>query len=209
MTGILLSNKRLSDKNREMLRIIHESSLSAHDMVSDLIDAMLNNRKESLRISSFSIKELVERCIHLQAARALEKQQQIVLKAQEVKLMQGDPQKIERLMSNLLHNAIKFSPKGAPIEVELKTVKASVKISVKDRGIGIPETIQPHIFDTYSAGMRYGTAGEAPIGIGLSICRQITEAHQGCIGFKSKPEKGSTFYVELPYKYSSAAGKDA
>ncbi|MNY69003.1 Adaptive-response sensory-kinase SasA [compost metagenome] len=69
---------------------------------------------------------------------------------------------------------------------------------MQDHGIGIPEDLQGHIFHSTNDARRVGTAGEQSFGIGLSICKQIVEAHGGKIWFESASGTGTTFFVELP-----------
>ncbi len=101
------------------------------------------------------------------------------------------------MFSNLINNAIKFSPDGAHIEVELKRQNGNVRVAVKDQGIGIPPSMQGKIFSQTTEVKRKGTRGEASFGFGLSISKQIIEAHDGIIWFETEEGKGTTFYIEM------------
>jgi signal transduction histidine kinase len=103
-----------------------------------------------------------------------------------------------RVVSNLIANAIKFSPTGAIINVVMKVDAGHVLIAVEDYGIGVPEEMKDKIFDMYTEAKRPGTAGEQPFGLGLAISKQIVEAHNGRIWFVSRPGNGTTFFVQLP-----------
>ncbi|HEX8278517.1 MAG TPA: ATP-binding protein, partial [Segetibacter sp.] len=70
---------------------------------------------------------------------------------------------------------------------------------IEDSGIGIPDSLKSKVFDMFTEAKRPGTAGEKPYGLGLSICRQIVEAHGGSICFESEEGKGTTFFVRLNY----------
>jgi two-component system sensor histidine kinase VicK len=107
-------------------------------------------------------------------------------------------EKIWRVISNLISNAIKFSPNNADIKVKVANGNNEVKISVSDNGIGIPDNIKNDVFNTFTNAKRTGTAGEKSFGLGLSICRQIIENHNGKIWFESNAGKGTTFYISLP-----------
>ncbi|HEV7382670.1 MAG TPA: ATP-binding protein, partial [Dyadobacter sp.] len=108
-----------------------------------------------------------------------------------------DREKIWRVFSNLLSNAIKFSPNGGRISVCLENKADKVLLSVHDEGIGIPENLKDQIFQPFNSAKRSGTGGEQSFGIGLSICKQIVEAHGGRIWYESEMGLGTTFFVEL------------
>jgi signal transduction histidine kinase len=107
-------------------------------------------------------------------------------------------EKLWRVVSNLIGNAIKFSPTGASINVSMEQRAGGIRIAVKDEGIGIPPDMQEKIFDLFTEAKRPGTAGEQAFGLGLAISKQIVEAHGGRIWFESGTTKGTTFFVDLP-----------
>jgi signal transduction histidine kinase len=108
--------------------------------------------------------------------------------------------KIWRLFNNLISNAIKFSYERADIQIGIHRKDGRIRFSVKDKGIGIPEKNKSSIFDMFTESKMYGTSGEKPNGLGLSISLQIAKAHGGNIWFESEQGKGTTFYVDLPEK---------
>ncbi len=104
-----------------------------------------------------------------------------------------------RVVSNIVNNAIKFSPANTTINVKLKRKNnSSVLLSVEDHGIGIPDNLHDKIFTMHPESGRTGTAGEESHGLGLSIASKIVAEHNGKIWFESKVGSGSVFYVELP-----------
>jgi two-component system sensor histidine kinase VicK len=107
-------------------------------------------------------------------------------------------EKIWRVISNLISNAIKFSPNGAIINLKITGDNDAIKIAVADNGIGIPDNIKDLVFNKFTSAKRPGTAGEKSFGLGLSICRQIIENHDGEIWFESNTDNGTTFYISLP-----------
>jgi signal transduction histidine kinase len=109
----------------------------------------------------------------------------------------GDNRLIQRMIANLLDNAIKYTPAGGSIEVMVDTVNEdSVAITVKDTGIGISEKDRARIFERfYRCDPSRSAAG---IGLGLSFARAIARAHGGDIKVTSTPEQGSTFTVTFP-----------
>jgi two-component system sensor histidine kinase VicK len=106
-------------------------------------------------------------------------------------------EKMQRVLDNLISNAIKFSGEGDHVEIILREVDGSIFIDVKDFGMGIPEKLLPYIFDRFSRASRKGIRGEESIGLGLSIVRQIVRKHGGEIEVRSTEAKGTTFTINM------------
>jgi signal transduction histidine kinase len=115
-----------------------------------------------------------------------------------------DVDRIERVLANLVTNAIKFSRENAEIIIYTRKEPNFALISVTDHGIGIAKEKQENIFDLFGHGMRTGTAGEQGFGMGLSICKQIVEQHKGNITVESEEGKGTAFLVRLPLSNNSS-----
>lgn len=110
----------------------------------------------------------------------------------------ADESRLEKLFSNLLVNAIKYSPQGSNVWVTLNDEDNFYKIEIKDEGIGISEADTPFVFDLYYRGKEIDRKKYSGLGLGLYLSKEIVELHRGKIYFVSKEGKGSTFYVELP-----------
>ncbi len=108
----------------------------------------------------------------------------------------ADVERIERVISNLLHNAIKFTPPGGQVTVGAKAANGEVIFSVRDTGVGISEELLPRIYERFFKADRSRSGGGT--GLGLSIARHIVQAHHGRIWAESEEGKGSTFYFTLP-----------
>ncbi len=165
-----------------------------------LINDALSEKKDRtiIRKELIDMKRLLEYCVDLLQAKADEKKQQLTLEAENIMLMLNR-QKMWRVVSNIVNNAIKFSPEHTVIDIKLQRKEHCVLLSVHDKGIGIPADLKDKIFTKSPEASRYGTAGEEPYGLGLSISQQIIEEHDGRIWFDSVDGKGAVFYVELPY----------
>jgi two-component system sensor histidine kinase VicK len=114
-----------------------------------------------------------------------------------------DNNKFMQVINNLISNAIKFTPDGGRIEVAVAQEPGRVLISVADDGIGIPEALQPVLFERFTPARRPGLRGEKTTGLGMSIIKTIVELHEGRISFQSIENEGSTFTIELPRRESS------
>ena len=109
----------------------------------------------------------------------------------------GDPKSLERALMALVDNAIKFSPQGGDVRINLSKNDAWVLVSVEDHGIGIPKENLPRVFDRFYHLERSGDSLFSGIGLGLAITRQVIEQHQGSLNVVSTPGKGSTFTMTL------------
>ena len=113
----------------------------------------------------------------------------------------GDSRMIQRMLSNLLDNAIKYTPSGGSVNVSVKEVDAQVVVSIKDTGIGISPRDLPHIFERFYRCDQ--SRSQSGIGLGLSLARAIARAHGGDITAMSSPNQGSTFAITLPKSLAS------
>ncbi len=113
-------------------------------------------------------------------------------------IVKGDPVKLRRLILNLIDNAIKYNSDGGAVSISLHRVDGFANLVVSDTGIGIEEKNIPHIFDRFYRVDKARTRAEGGSGLGLSICKEIVDAHNGSISVKSKYGRGTTFTVKLP-----------
>jgi signal transduction histidine kinase len=110
----------------------------------------------------------------------------------------ADPGKIERVLENLVENAVRHSPDGGVVRIESRRETGSVVVDVSDEGDGIEPTDQPKVFERFFRGPKTGTGKLGAAGLGLSIAREIVQRHHGEIGVESVPGQGARFYFRLP-----------
>jgi len=114
-------------------------------------------------------------------------------------MINGDANRLQQVVWNLLTNALKFTPRGGQVQVLLQRVNSHIELSVSDTGIGIPASFIGQVFDRFSQRDSSTTRSHGGLGLGLAICRQLVELHGGSIRASSPGEgHGSTFSVELP-----------
>jgi K+-sensing histidine kinase KdpD len=110
----------------------------------------------------------------------------------------GDPSAVQHILANLLENAVKYSPPGTPLSVEVEDVRDEVRVTVADRGPGIPEDALPHVFDRYRRAE--GQASGASVGLGLFIVRSLSEGHGGRVWAENATDGGARITFALPLR---------
>jgi PAS domain S-box-containing protein len=112
--------------------------------------------------------------------------------------IETDAGRLRQVLDNLLDNAIKYSPEGAPIVVRVESDSRWARFAVADNGVGIPASEVPRIFEKFYRVDPHQTGGVNGTGLGLYVCRELVERMEGRISVSSTPGRGSTFVVELP-----------
>lgn len=196
IVSLMLDQDGRTDEDKECLEMLKTTGKVSLDLVNDLL--LVHTKTDDLKKEPIDLGEMLQYCVDLLRHKAELKEQQIHLQVDAVISIQANQEKLWRVVSNLIANAIKFSPKGSSIDVVLQKEANHVCIAIKDKGIGIPDEIAPKIFDMFTDAKRTGTTGEQSFGLGLAISKQIVEAHGGKIWFESQVEYGTVFYVELP-----------
>jgi PAS domain S-box-containing protein len=196
--------------------------LSRIDTAANKMDMMINELLDFAQLQvgqplelyrrNFDLVEMCRRVVaeHQQSAR----RHQLVLETAVPELVGSwDPMRIERVLDNLISNAIKYSPDGGRISIEIGsksppeddgTAHDRVTLVVRDRGVGIPEADLPYIFDWFRRA-RNVTGRIRGTGIGLAVVRQVVEQHGGTIEVESQEGEGSAFTVKLPLQVPEAA----
>jgi len=196
ISGILKATA-LPQADLEMLELLELSSQRSLEMIASILN--INAETADLIKESVEMHTLLNYCANLFKFKALEKKQKLNLKVQNI-IFEADGRKIWRVFSNLIANAIKFSPIGAEIKIITEEKLKTVIVSIEDNGIGVPAELGNTIFDLFTVAQRKGTIGEYSSGLGLAISKQIVDAHKGRIWFDSELNQGTTFFVELPLK---------
>lgn len=199
---VALTNAMLDDNFTEeqklLLKLVNDTSNNSLELINEILEAT-NVSSTGINREPVDINSLVNNSVEILSFKAAEKGQHIITQLLDhPKNLVISQEKIWRVISNLISNAIKFSPHHTDIHVQVMNGNHEVKIAVKDSGIGIPDAIKNEVFNIFTNAKRPGTAGEKSFGLGLSICQQIMENHNGKIWFESNADKGTTFYISLP-----------
>jgi GAF domain-containing protein len=186
----------LSEQQKEGLSLIAEKTDALGQLINDIM-AVQSIDSASLELHEFDLRSLVQTVSVNLKAETPEAHLQVELPA-DLPRVKADPNMVERVFRLLLDNAIKFSPEGGTITVRAQREAGMLHVEVEDQGIGIPAQALPSLFDRFyqvdgSTTRRFGGAG-----LGLSIVKQIVEAHRGQVGVHSNEGEGSTFFFTLP-----------
>ncbi len=203
LTDILLTEgKDLNAEQWEMLDLIQEACGNSLSLSNEILDAADTIDPGTMVKERVDINKLVHSSVELLNAKAATKKQVITIEQETPGIFaMVNKGKIRRVLENLMGNAIKFSYENSSIQLSLTQAEGKVLITVKDSGIGIANKGSEHIFDMFTESKTYGTKGEKPHGIGLSIALQVARAHGGDIWFESEEGKGTTFYLSLPLNF--------
>ena len=182
---------------RESVARIGRQLTRMERMLGDFLDAARIEAGElELRLEAHDARAIVQAAIDL--FQDAERDHPIEIRLPDrALLVRWDALRIEQVVSNLVSNAIKYSPPGGRIEVALESSGEEVVLSVSDHGIGIAEADRARVFEPFR---RVGLSKETVpgVGLGLFVVRRIVEAHGGRIGVQSRPGHGSTFRFVLP-----------
>ena len=181
---------------------ISEEILQTTDRMMDMVNGLLELAKVNNRIAPVNqecdLLEIVSEVVNDYQELALSKRVALVLTASPgIEMIQGNPAQLRTALSNLVDNAIKFSPRDEKIEIVVQEKDDCLYVEVQDRGDGITEEDMPHIFEEFYRG-EDGQSKVSGAGLGLTLVHSIAVAHGGEIWAESHNGAGSTFILRLP-----------
>jgi signal transduction histidine kinase len=196
-SGVLVA--RSEGAEARCARRIDESASSVVQILDDLLGATVIERGD-LRLDArdTDLVALVSRVVGWCEPVAEEGRARMTIEVSAAPpLVPCDPARIERVLGNLLHNALKFSPPDTAVRVGVERCADSVRVTVTDHGVGIQPADLPKVFSKYWCASS-STRGVRGVGLGLAICKIFVERHGGTIGVESEPGHGATFWFTLP-----------
>jgi signal transduction histidine kinase len=199
------------EQAREFVGRLRAEAQRLLSLIEDILDlSRLESGKMALKPRTLDIAEVVRGAI--ETTRPLAQRYGVAL---ETELADGlsplsvDEVKIRQVVVNLLVNAIKFSPRGAPVRLRTAADGACVRIEVHDQGPGIAPDTATHIFELFGQNVPEDADARGGLGIGLHLVKRITEMHGGHVGVNSRPGEGSGFWIRLPVAPEAhASGED-
>ncbi len=201
-SNMLLAGKLEGEARDRALEIIHRNAQSQNQLISDLLDvSRIISGKLRLDLRTVDLPKVIEAAV--EATRPAAEGKGIRLNTAldpHAGPVNGDADRLQQVVWNLLTNSIKFTPEGGQILVESRLAGTRVEITVRDTGMGISPEFLPHIFDRFRQANPGTNRIHGGMGLGLSIVRQLVELHGGTIRAESEGDgKGATFIVSLPF----------
>jgi signal transduction histidine kinase len=210
-TAMLRKGSLDTTTSARALQSIHDNATRQARLVDELLDfSRLQSGRLSLDIEACDLRRLlrgvVESLIPSAAARGIE----LDLEAPPTVQLRGDPRRLEQVFFNVLGNALKFTDNGGRVTIRATADDDSVEVRITDTGAGIDPSFLPFVFDRFRQGERASSRRYGGVGLGLSIARELVEAHGGRITAESEgPGHGATFVITLPLTPSVGGDDDA
>lgn len=198
----LMRGRSLSeDKKRHALVVVERNAESLDRLIADLLDiSRIMTGKVRIDPSQVHLGNIVEMAIEgiRPAADAKRLQIHLVVAAPDT-IIRADAERLQQVVWNLLANAVKFTPKGGEIHVQLRRLEADIELRVQDSGSGIDPAFLPYVFESFRQSESSASRSHVGLGVGLSIAKHIVELHGGTISAESDGAgRGATFSVRLP-----------
>lgn len=191
----------MTDQAANLVGIIGRQTGEMQRIIDEFLDFQAAEEgKLVLRPEKIDLNQLIRDALDLNLANATRKGQTIALELEDpMPEAQADRRRISQVISNMLSNAIKYSPTGdSKITLRTRAGEQAIMFEVSDQGPGLAEADLPFVFNKYNQLQNVPTGGEKSSGLGLAISRQMIELHGGEIGVRNNSTKGATFWFSLP-----------
>jgi len=191
----------MTEIQQDKLEVMRSQVNQMIGLVKDMLDtSRLEARKFKIQKHPMKLDEIAKNAVDEMSRLADMKEHSLSLKIfRKLPEIMADEHRIKQVFSNLLTNAIKYTPNKGTIDVRISNENSHILVSISDTGVGIPEEEHEKIFEKfYTVGEKSLTRDSDRMGLGLTIAKGIVEAHDGRIWVESEVNKGSTFYFTLP-----------
>jgi PAS domain S-box-containing protein len=202
-------NGQVDEKTANLIRIARSNSERLAKLVNDILDLdRLGSGRERMIMRPMRLAEIVGQAIDNMAPVAEAAGVKLAHNPLQVEIV-GDPDRLLQVVTNLISNAIKFSPRNSSISILLNPEARGVTLSVIDAGRGIPADRLEMIFDRFQQVDSSDSRQKGGTGLGLAICKAIVQQHSGRIWAECNPGSGSTFRAFLPYNQDTSASTES
>ncbi|SHF80855.1 two-component system, unclassified family, sensor histidine kinase and response regulator [Fodinibius roseus] len=195
-----LRDQPVDEETKDNIKRVSHSLTVANSILENLLAwARLQTDKLKMNPETFSLSEEIDKNVQLLQTLARQKQVEIQLELDNENItVEADKQMLSTIIRNLLANAIKFSSAGDKVILEVTSTDSRIRLSVQDEGVGMPAEVQEHIFNPDDRPKRPGTDKESGTGLGLLLCKEFIEAHNGEIRVESEVGQGTDFQFVIP-----------
>lgn len=198
-TELMLNREIDVMKQKKYLATIHDETGRLSNLVTDFLDVQrMQSGAQLYQKMTLHLYTVAKQVVEIYETSSVRHSIRLRLLNKELPAIHADEDRIKQLLSNLINNAIKYSPDGGEIDVVLDLDDEHVIIRVIDEGIGIPPHAFAHLFDKFYRVDNSDTRRIGGTGLGLSICKEIVKEHDGTIHVESEEGEGSTFTILLP-----------
>lgn len=190
----------ISDPLRNLLAIAQRNSLRLMNLVDDVLDLQkLDLSTIALELQDLDADEFMHDIIEEYESYATDAKVRLVNVSDDVnRTLHGDPDRLKQVIGNVIINAIKFSPAGAQVECSTRLIGTKLRISVRDHGVGIPESNEDKVFGRFSQVENGSAKVSGGSGLGMHIAKILIERMDGSISYESRVGDGTTFYIDVP-----------
>ncbi len=209
--GLLLGGKagEVPPQGRDLLRIALTNTDRLIRLINDILDIeKMDAGHVEIRRDRLKLRALVETTVAGLQGLARDAEVQLTLDGADGLEVVGDADRLIQVFTNLASNSIKFSPKGAAVELSVHAERERAVVHVRDHGPGIPAEFASRIFGRFQQAGGAESRRSGGTGLGLSIAKGITELHGGQVGFENAEGGGTVFWVALPLAQAEAVAND-
>lgn len=207
--GLLAENvgDELSESGKALLNIARNNVARLVWLVSDILDIEdIHSGRLKLDCQTTDLVMLAQRAVDGSRPLATAAGVNLVLQHEMAQApVYGDAERLVQTLNHLLSNALKFSPRGASVEVSVARHQTGIRVAVADQGPGIPDTFRDRLFQPFSQAESTDSNFRGGAGLGLSIAKAIIQQHSGTIGYEPLPGRGARFYFDLPELHTPPA----
>jgi signal transduction histidine kinase/CheY-like chemotaxis protein len=199
-TTMLQRGALAPEKAARALQSVYDNASRQARLIEELLDfSRVTSGRASLQMESVDVRELIRGVVESMIPTAVGRAVDLHLSTVPPVTVRGDIRRLEQVFFNLIDNALKFTPDGGRVAIDVRIADGNVEIQVKDTGAGMDPSFLPHVFDRFRQADSATSRTHGGLGLGLSIAKQLVEAHAGRITATSDGKGlGSTFTVQLP-----------
>ncbi|OBX18630.1 hypothetical protein A9995_11795 [Erythrobacter sp. QSSC1-22B] len=190
----------LNEKAARLVDIAHKNCERLVRLINDILDIeKISSGKMHFAQDEVDLAGLIQRTVVANGSFAAAQGVSLVTPDTDRRVeVLGDPDRLEQVLTNLVSNAIKHSPRGAKVDVVLQQSGSSARIEVRDRGDGVPQEFRQRIFGKFAMADGSDNRMRGGTGLGLSIAREIAQHHGGNVSYDDREGGGTVFWIELP-----------